>query len=143
MTPDQYGSGAAADLYRGFVQLAFPTSPQQLLLYGAMGPLFGLGEKALLSATESLGRAGLSAVGRALQSHAAREGSFFAAGRTAAENTQMGENFLRFLFKNGTAAGQSHPVFGEVVNIRLANGAGARVSANGEFLGLLEPYTPR
>ena len=36
-----------------------------------------------------------------------------------------------------------HNVFGDVIGVRLPDGAGARWKADGTFIGFLERYTPR
>jgi len=87
----------------------------------------------------------VTAVGRAVQKHASRPGSFFTAGRNAAENAQIGGDFIGSLLRNPakTVSTAETTAFGPVVRVRLPNGAGAQFSEAGEFIGLLEPFTPR
>ena len=101
-------------------------------------------EQMIASGTSEIGRGGLTAVGRALQKHAARPGgSYFAATTNSAQNARAGAGFLRFLFRAGIASTFEHPVYGSIVRVRLPNGAGAQFTKAGKFIGLLEPYTPR
>jgi len=97
----------------------------------------------LTNATRSIGRGGLSPVGRAIQKHAARPDSFFQAGRSAAENTAFGERFLASVLETGNVSRSSHSVFGSIMDVRLPSGAGARFSEAGDFIGLLERFSPR
>ena len=86
---------------------------------------------------------GLSPVGRAIQKHAARPGRFFQAGRSAAENTAIGERFLGSVLEAGNVTRSTHNVFGAIMDVRFPSGAGARFSEAGDFIGLLERFTPR
>ncbi len=96
-------------------------------------------------ANEVVARGGVTAVGRAIQRHAVRPGSFFRAGKNAAENAQIGANFVESLLTNPSAAVSrfGHQVHGAVVNVRLPSGVGAQFGKAGNFIGLLERFTPR
>ena len=100
-------------------------------------------QELLTNATRSIGRGGLSPIGSAIQSHATRPGTFFQAGRSAADNTAIGERFLGSVLETGTITRSTHGVFGSIMDVRLASGAGVRFTEAGEFIGLLERFTPR
>ncbi|MEM7052740.1 MAG: RHS repeat-associated core domain-containing protein [Acidobacteriota bacterium] len=95
------------------------------------------------SATRNISQGGVTAIGRALQKHASRPGSFFqSAGGNAAQNAKMGASFLKFLLNNSASkvSFKNHRDFGLIIKIRLPNGAGAQFTENGKFIGLLEPF---
>ena len=50
---------------------------------------------------------------------------------------------IRNIIQNGKVTTATHRVYGEVVSIRLPDGAGAAWTAAGRFIGFLERYTPR
>lgn len=99
----------------------------------------------LQSANRVLDHSGVTAVGRAIQKHGSRPGSFFTAGRNPAANARIGASFVQSLLDNpsATATPFTHKVHGPVVNVRMPSGAGVQFSQEGKFIGLLEPYTPR
>lgn len=100
----------------------------------------------LLANATQAGRGGISPVGRAIQKHAGRPGSFFtSAGGNAGRNTEIGRRFLDDLLAHpGTSVTHRvHKVHGQVIDVRLPNGAGAQFTGDGSFVGLLECYTPR
>lgn len=75
-----------------------------------------------------------------------RAGSWLAGlghGGKAARNAAAAEAVILNILENGTATVSNHEVFGEVVQLRLADGAGAWSKTTGEFIGFLERYTPR
>ena len=84
--------------------------------------------------------------GRALQKHSTRTGSWFEGKAFAGDHAKNAESARRIiadlLERGGTSEG-SHPTFGAVIKIRFTNGAGAWWKKTGEFIGFLEPYTPR
>ena len=109
-----------------------------------VGAKSGAGAKStnkLLENATTPGKAGVSPVGRALQKHASRQGSFFqGATGNAAKNTQIGTQYLDDILQNGTVTKTTHKVFGDVTKVRLPNGAGAWWKADGSFIGFLELY---
>lgn len=99
----------------------------------------------LASATKP-GRGGTSPIGTAIQSHAKRAAkAFSSAGGNAKENTEIGRKLLVDLFSDSqtTVTRRAHKTHGEVIDVRRPNGTGAAFTPKGEFLNLLEPYTPR
>ena len=99
----------------------------------------------LTSANRTLG-SGVTAAGRALQKHAARAGSWLAnAGRggNAAANAAAADRIILDVLEKGAVSTATHPVFGDVVRMRLADGAGIWFRNDGEFIGFLERYTSR
>lgn len=86
---------------------------------------------------------GVTPVGRALQKHAARPGSFFTgATGNAQSNTALGEQYLKEILANpdSVVSYHEHPIFGKVVKIRQPDGHGAWFKETGEFIGFLERY---
>jgi hypothetical protein len=102
----------------------------------------GVVAKVLSTASKVVGRGGVTAVGRALQKHAARAGSWFsgraAAGRAAA-NTKEGTAILTEILEKGESRAYTHQVFGDIVDVTIKDGPGARLTADGKFIGFLEP----
>jgi RHS repeat-associated protein len=101
---------------------------------------------AFLDAAVAAGRAGVSAAGSALQSHATRAGSWLAGlskGGSAAANTAAARKVLAEVLQDGTATRYVHKVWGEVIEVRLADGRGAVWLADGTFKTFLEAYTPK
>jgi len=153
-------SGTNLLLLRGmvFLEANYPSvMPVLLALVGATSPqappIKGLlpalsattREQFLRSATQQVARGGVTAIGRAIQKHAGRLGSFFSSGRNAAENARIGDDFIRSLLENPASRVTTDmtKAFGPVVKVRLPDGAGAWFTEAGEFIGLLEPYTRR
>ena len=102
--------------------------------------------ESLINNATAAGRTGGSAAGRALQSHASREGSWLAgrvAGGNATANTAAARQALSEVVAGGKTVRYTHNVFGDVIEVRLPDGAGARWNADGTFIGFLERYTPR
>jgi hypothetical protein len=100
--------------------------------------------KLLEGAEASVGNG--TAAGNALQKHAASAGSWFAGkafGGNCAKNAAAARDLLKDVLENGTVSESAHKVFGDVIKVRLQNGAGAWWKKTGEFIGWLEPYTPR
>jgi hypothetical protein len=95
----------------------------------------------LISATTA-GRGGVTPAGRALQKHAARPGSVFggrASAGNAAQNARAGEAMLRDILEHGNVFSYRHQVFGDIIDVKIPKGPGARFSAAGDFIGFLEP----
>lgn len=97
----------------------------------------------LLDAGDIIGKNGLSDVGRALQKHGSRPGSAFpkAKGNPTAINEQ-GRNVLESLLKNpeATSVTRHHARFGDILEVKLISGQGARFSSDGrKFIGFIEP----
>ncbi len=91
-------------------------------------------------------RRGATAAGRALQKHATREGSWLrhmGHGGNHTRNAAAARRIIDRILNQGTVTTATHRRFGEVIKIRLANGAGAWWKANGDFIGFLERFTPR
>jgi hypothetical protein len=107
------------------------------------GDFVGAGTKGgnnFLNNATTPGKGGVSPVGRALQKHASRQGSFFqGATGNAAKNTQIGAQYLDDILQNGTVTQSTHKAFGDVIKVRMSNGAGAWWKADGSFIGFLEP----
>lgn len=85
---------------------------------------------------------GLTAVGRALQKHGSRPGSLFpkATGNTASINAQA-QSVLKNIINNpnATIVERHHARFGDIMEIKIPNGQGARFSADGKTLyGFIE-----
>jgi len=91
------------------------------------------------------GHGGVSEAGRALQSHASRVGSWLkslpAAGN-AAQNTTAARQALLEILADGQAVEETHPVWGDIIKVRLADGAGAVWKIDGTFITFLERYSP-
>lgn len=84
----------------------------------------------------------LSAAGRALQKHGGRDDSAFpsAKGNPAAINDQ-GQQIVDGILNNpdSTVTQRNTGRFGNVIDITAPNGLGVRYSADGKFIGFLEP----
>jgi hypothetical protein len=50
---------------------------------------------------------------------------------------------MQQLLGEGQVTTATHPVFGSVIRVRRADGAGFWFKESGEFIGFLERYTPR
>jgi len=89
--------------------------------------------------------AGLSPAGRAFQKHSQRPGTSFIGEVTgnAAKNSAQGANYLKEILYNPNSAAtvRVHKVFGQVLDVRLPNGVGARWSSDfNSFIGFLEGF---
>jgi RHS repeat-associated protein len=96
----------------------------------------------LIKAATAPSKGGLTAVGRALQKHGSRPGSLFpkVTGNTASINAQ-GETMLKTIINNPsvTTVTRHHARFGNIMEIKVPNGQGARFSADGKtFYGFIE-----
>lgn len=134
----RFGSASTESSLRRNLRLA--AAP--FAFFAARTPRSSSVETLSASAKRTIGRRGLTAIGRALQKHAARGGGFSAT-TSSAENAKSGAGFLRFLFRNGTVSTAEHARWGRIVRARLPDGRGAQWTAGGDFIGLLEAYTPR
>jgi len=89
----------------------------------------------LLKAANALGKGGFTEVGRALQKHGSRLGSLFpkATGNAASINAQ-GEAVLKNIINhpNATTVTRHHARFGDIMEIKIPNGQGARFSVDGK-----------
>jgi len=97
----------------------------------------------LLTAGNQLDRGGLTSAGRALQKHGGRAGSVFpqATGNVASINNQ-GNQVLESILKNPNATRQilHRHRYGNVLEVQIPGGMGARFSVDGKTLiGFLEP----
>ena len=100
------------------------------------------GSANLLKAASAPSKGGLTAVGRALQKHGSRAGSIYpkATGNAASINAQ-GQSVLKGILNNpnATTVTRHHARFGNIMDIRVPGGQGARFSADGKtFLHFLE-----
>ncbi len=103
----------------------------------------GKGGKILLQAANAPSKGGLTAIGRSLQKHGSRSGSVFpkATGNVASINAQA-EAVLKGILSNpkATTVTRHHARLGNIMDIRIPGGQGARFSADGKtFLHFLEP----
>ncbi len=102
----------------------------------------------LISSANALVKGDNTAVGRAFQKHAVREDTAFSGLITGnpARNTEQGMSYLNKILNDSEATFtyRNTKAFGDVLDVRLPNGMGARWSADGEkFIGFLERYTTR
>ena len=103
-------------------------------------------ESVLDSATAPMNGKGMNPVARAMQKHAVRPGSWlarFAAVRTPVERTEIGRQLIQDTLETGDVSAKDHPEYGDVVRVRGPDGSGIWFTANGDFIGFLERYTPR
>jgi hypothetical protein len=96
----------------------------------------------LMNSATQMSKGGLTKVGRALQKHGSRSGSIYpkATGNAAAMNEQ-GRNVLQNILShpNATTVTRHHGRFGNIMEIKIPGGQGARFSADGKsFIGFLE-----
>ena len=154
------GFGEPADFFSAVISFGRGDYVGVTLSLAAMIPVVGVlatyakfGRKALpklsqstlstfLRSATTAGRGGVTPAGRALQKHAARPGSAFAglaSAGNAAQNARAGEAALRDILGRGNVFSYRHQVFGDVVDVKIPNGRGARFSAAGDFIGFLEP----
>jgi hypothetical protein len=83
-------------------------------------------------------RNGLTKAGRALQKHAARQGSAFATrATTATELNRLGEQIVRGILVDSRAARKPNRRGGE--DVIAADGRGVRYDQGGGFYSFLEP----
>ena len=108
---------------------------------------WGSTEHLVKSAMESA-KGNNTAIGRAFQKHAVRDGSAFTGEITgnATRNTEQGMEHLNRILNdpNATFVVRDTKAFGKVLDVRLPDGTGARWSDDGKtFIGLLERFTPK
>jgi RHS repeat-associated protein len=99
---------------------------------------------ALLEAAVAEGRGGVSEAGRALQSHAARAGSWLAGlaqGGNGPANTAAARKVLAEVLESGEVSRSTHKVWGNIISVRLKDGRGAVWTADGDFITFLERYS--
>lgn len=97
---------------------------------------------ALSSAAAAGDRGGLTAAGRALQKHGGRPSSAFPAARgNPAQINQARQNIVDDILNasGSTQTMRSTDRFGDVVEVVAPDGRGVRFSADGKFIGFLEP----
>ncbi len=93
----------------------------------------------LMNTATTPGRGGVSPVGRAFQKHASnpsRAGSFVGeVSGNAAKNTDQGAKYITDILYNpqSTYTIRTTKSFGEVLDVRLPDGTGARWSADGKY----------
>jgi hypothetical protein len=114
---------------------------------GSAGSIWGSTEN-LMNAAKTQGNGGVTPVGRAFQKHAgdpSRAGTFSGeVTGNAAKNTQQGTQYLNDILGNPDSAFtvRNTKAYGDVLDVRLPDGTGARWSADGNtFIGFLERYT--
>jgi len=102
----------------------------------------------LVNSATTPGKGGVSPVGRAYQKHAGnpnRAGTFTGeVSGNAMQNMQNGTKYLNDILNNpnSTYTVRNTKAFGDVLDVRLPDGTGARWSADGKtFIGFLEKYT--
>jgi len=98
------------------------------------------------SATAPVGKGGATLLSSSLQSHASRPGSWlkpFSRGSDNVANTAAGRAIVENLLESGTMSRATHPVHGNVVRMRNAEGGGIMLKESGEFIGFFERYTKR
>ena len=89
-----------------------------------------------------------TAVGRAFQKHAVRDGTAFIGKITGntAKNTQQGMTYVNKIINdpNATFTVRNTNAYGNVLDVRLPDGMGARWTADGKtFIGFLGRFTGR
>jgi len=113
-------------------------------------PKFAAGQMrdSLIKSATIPGRGGVTPVGRAFQKHAGnpnRAGSFMGkVSGNASQNTKYGLEYVNSILSNpnSTFINRNTKAFGDVLDVRLPNGTGARWSADGiTFIGFLERYS--
>ena len=102
----------------------------------------------LIKSAITSGKGGVSPVGRAFQKHAGnsgRAGTFVGeVSGNAARNTEQGAKYISDILSNpkSTYKVRHTDVFGDILDVRLPDGTGARWSADGKtFIGFLEKYS--
>ena len=139
---DSIESQGTRDIYKGSTTSWKPT----VETVGG-GKIWGTTNN-LLNSASIPGKGGVSPVGRAFQKHAGnpnRAGTFTGeVSGNALQNTQNGTKYLNDILynKNSTFTVRNTKAYGEVLDVRLPDGTGARWSADGKtFIGFLEKYT--
>ena len=110
---------------------------------GAPVDVRGLPKSTMLASATKSGRGGTSPIGRHIQKHAIRPAEAFASsGGNGKANTELGRKFLTELFADPqtTVTSRPHKKYGELIDLRRADGAGAAFTTKVEFVILLEPY---
>ena len=110
---------------------------------GAMGLVGGLySPKSLLKVANLLENNGLSKVARALQKHGNRIGTIFpkAKGNPSTMNAQAEKILTEILTSpSSTSTIRHHARFGEILEVKIPSGHGARFSSDGKnFIGFIE-----
>jgi RHS repeat-associated protein len=97
------------------------------------------------SAAASAGKGGVTGVGRALQKHSSRAGSWVEglASGDAKKNTDLGLKLMKEIFSNGQVSIKNHKAHGVVISVRRADGAGFWFTASGKLIGILERHAPK
>ncbi|SHI24952.1 hypothetical protein SAMN02745823_03884 [Sporobacter termitidis DSM 10068] len=102
----------------------------------------------LIKSATMPGKGGVSPVGRAFQKHAgnpSRAGTFVGeVSGNATRNTEQGAQYISDILSNpqSTYKVRHTDAFGDILDVRLPDGTGARWSADGKtFIGFLEKYT--
>lgn len=102
----------------------------------------------LLAAATIPGKGGVTPVGRAFQKHGGnpnRAGTFVGeVSGNAGKNTEQGIKYLMDILSNPESSYtlRHTDVFGDILDVRLPDGTGARWSADGtRFIGFLEKYS--
>jgi len=84
----------------------------------------------------------LTAAGRALQKHGAREGSAFPTARgTPAQISETAQDIVGDILTapGSTTTSRHHARFGDITDVVAPDGRGVRYDADGNFITLLEP----
>jgi hypothetical protein len=104
----------------------------------------------LIDSATIIGSGGVTPVGRAFQKHAGnaqRAGAFIGeATGNATRNTEQGRIYLDKILnnQNSTYTVRNTIAYGDILDVRLPDGTGARWTADGKtFIGFLEKYTPK
>jgi hypothetical protein len=102
----------------------------------------------LIKSANAIIKGNNTAAGRAFQKHATRDGSAFIGEITgnATRNTEQAINYINKIIKapESTFIIRNTKSYGDVLDIRLPDGMGARWTSDGTtFIGFLEKYTPK
>ena len=102
----------------------------------------------LIKSANAIIKGNNTAAGRAFQKHATRDGSAFIGEITgnATKNTEQAINYINKIIKSpeSTFIIRNTKSYGDVLDIRLPDGMGARWTSDGiTFIGFLEKYTPK
>jgi hypothetical protein len=110
------------------------------------GDSWGSTDNLIDSATKT-GKGGVSPVGRAFQKHAgnpSRAGTFTGEiSGNVIKNTEQGAKYITDILNNPESSYNLRhtDIFGDILDVRLPDGTGARWSADGtRFIGFLEKY---
>ena len=116
---------------------------------GGAGKVYTGTRQTLINSATIPGKGGVTPVGRAFQKHAGnpnRAGTFTGdVAGNAAKNTEQGTKYLNSILDNPNSiyTVRNTKAFGDVLDVRLPDGTGARWSADGKtFIMFLEKYTP-